>query len=166
MRNFARQVKPRPVSWVAQRTHRTPSHHPGKARRSSSCAASSGGLAIDSGWANNFGFPIQITQQLALPTVPYAGTDIAHGEGSQTKVLNRLDPRSQRFRSASVIISRPCAMSDMTRCCSTSQATRSVAGETPSLGLNWRGFGAGERVVLFATFGDVMEERGKIERGS
>ncbi len=62
--------------------------------------------------------------------------------------------------------SRPCAMFDMIRCCSTSQATRSVsaAREAEPRRQLARDFGAGDRMVLLAALGDVVQERGEIER--
>ena len=62
--------------------------------------------------------------------------------------------------------SRDCATVDITRCCSTSQATVSVsAGDSPSRGQKRaRDAGAGDRMVLDPALGDVVQEQRDIEQ--
>ena len=59
-------------------------------------------------------------------------------------------------------------MLDMTRCCSTSQATRSaLAAVSPRRGPSLRATSrAGARMIDPAPFGDVMQERREIKLGA
>ncbi len=63
------------------------------------------GLAVDGRMAaaeHDFGFPIEVSQELRLPAVPHAGADRANvGDGERQQhpeALLRLDDRRQRFR--------------------------------------------------------------------
>ena len=98
--------------------------------------------AVDLGEAageHRLGLVIERAQELRLPAVPHAGADRLMS--AVVRMVSSFSARADCTTAAkfSIVLrsdrSRDCATLDMTRCCSTSQATVSVsAAEKPSRG--------------------------------